>query len=205
MNPVSPTVTGDTIIVPYESGELYALATPDGRELWDNSLSIGRKTQASAIFGGIGGDPVVDGEVVFAVSSGGMIAAYGIPLGQRLWEKPVASINTPWAAGDYLFVLTTDNTLVALLKYDGRIRWSTRLASFEDEDDKKRPIFWRGPVMVDGKLAVAGSHGEMVLVSAVDGSVQSTLEIPEGVTTAPVIAGGAMMFVTRDATLYTLK
>ncbi|MDE3038187.1 MAG: PQQ-like beta-propeller repeat protein, partial [Pseudomonadota bacterium] len=62
MNQVSPTVTGDTVIVPYSSGEVYALAAADGHELWSDSLSPGGgHIGTSALFGGIGGDPVVDG------------------------------------------------------------------------------------------------------------------------------------------------
>lgn len=205
MNSVSPTVAGDTVIVPYASGELYALAAADGHALWNNSLSLSQRTEASGVFAGIGGDPVVDGEVVFAVSSGGMLAVYGMPFGQRLWEYPVSSINTPWVAGDYLFLLTADNTLVALVKYDGRVRWSTKLPSFEDEEDRRRPIFWRGPVMVDGKLAVVGARGEMKLISAADGSVVSTVSIPDDVYTAPIVAGGRMYLINKDARLTSLQ
>ncbi|MDX2113806.1 MAG: PQQ-binding-like beta-propeller repeat protein [Alphaproteobacteria bacterium] len=205
LSSVSPTVAGGTILVPYESGEVYALATTDGRELWNASLALSSRTRATNIFAGIGGEPVVDGEVAFAVSSGGLLAAYGIPLGQRLWDRPISSMNTPWLAGDYLYVLASDNTLLALVKYDGRVRWRAKLPSFEDEEKKRRPIFWRGPVMADGKLYVAGSRGQMKVVNAADGSIAGDIELPDDVLTSPVVAGGAMFFVTQDAALVALK
>jgi outer membrane protein assembly factor BamB len=74
MNAVSPAVVGDMVVSPYASGELYALSTADGRELWTDSLALNRQTQAGAAFSGIGGDPVVDGSVVFAVSHGGLLS-----------------------------------------------------------------------------------------------------------------------------------
>jgi len=205
MNSVSPAVSGDTVIVPYESGELYALSATDGHEMWNNSLALGKRTQASSIFAGIGGDPVIDGDVVFAVSSGGVLAVYGMLQGQRLWDKPIASLNTPWVSGDYLFLLTADNTLAAFVKYDGRVRWATQLPGFEDMEGKRRPIFWRGPVLVDGKLAVAGSRGEMKIFSAADGKELSTVSIPNDVYTAPVVAGGKMFLINKDARLYSLQ
>lgn len=205
LNSVSPTVAGDTVIVPYESGELYALSLIDGHEMWNNSLALGKRTQASSIFAGIGGDPVVDGDVVFAVSSGGLLAVYSVLQGQRLWEKPVAALNTPWVSGDYLFLITADNTLVAFVKYDGRVRWSVQLPGFGDMEGKRRPILWRGPVLVDGKLAVVGSRGEMKLFSAADGSALSTVSIPDDIYTAPVVAGGRMYLVTKGAKLYVLQ
>lgn len=205
LNSVSPTIASGTVIVPYASGELYGLAAQDGRELWSESLAVAARTQALSVFSGIGGDPVVDNDVVFAVSYGGMLSVLSLWNGQHIWNKPVSSINTPWVAGDYLFLLTSDNTLVCFIKYSGRVRWATQLPSFEDEEDKKRPITWRGPVLVSGRLAVAGSRGEMLLVSAADGRIVSTVEIPDDVYTAPVIAGGRMYLVNQSAELYSLQ
>ncbi len=205
MNAVSPTIDGDTIVVPYESGELYALSAPDGRQLWTNSLAVGKRTLASAIFAGIGGDPVIDGTVVFAASSGGLLAVYDMPYGQPLWQKQVSSVNTPWVSGDYLFVLTADNTLVAFVKYDGRIRWATRLPSFENEEKKLDSIFWRGPVLANGKLAVVSSRGELRLYSAADGTLDSTIDVADDIYTAPIVVGGKMYLINKSAELYSLQ
>jgi outer membrane protein assembly factor BamB len=205
MNSVSPSVAGDTVIVPYSSGELYSIASFDGRELWNTLLSLNKRTQASAIFSGIGGDPVVDNEVVFAVSSSGALAVFSTVQGQKIWDRPFSSVNTPWVAGDFLFMLTTDDTLICMVKYDGRIRWSTQLDSFEDMQGKRRPISWRGPILVNGKLAVVGSRGKMLLVDSAEGKIASTIEIPDEVYTAPVIAGGRMYLINKDAKLTVLK
>jgi len=205
MGTVSPLVAGEILVAPYSSGEIYALGANDGREIWSDSLSSGKRTQASALFAGIGGDPVVDGGVVFAVSSGGTLSAHALSTGQRAWERPVGAVNTPWISGDYLFLLTTDNTLICFVKFDGRIRWSTKLPSFEDEELKRRPISWKGPVLVSGKLAVISSNGQMFLLNATDGKIAGTKSIPEDVYTAPVVAGGRMYVVTQDATLHSLQ
>ncbi len=206
LNAVSPVVAGRTVIVPYASGEIYALSQDDGKPLWDQSMVLNAgANQSNTAFSGIGGDPVVDGDVVFAVSNSGMLSVYSIIYGQRIWDKPVASLNTPWVAGDYLYLISSDNTLICFVKYDGRIRWSLQLASFEDEDRKLEPITWRGPVMADGKLALVGSHGKLVLVSAADGTIAATESIPDGIATAPVIAGGRMYLVGKNATLYSLQ
>lgn len=205
MNSVSPMVSGDVVIVPYSSGEVYALSVADGKELWSEALSSGKNTQAAALLSGIGGDPVVDDTVVISVSSGGMISVQSVKTGQRAWEKPVGSLNTPWLAGDSLFVLTTSNTLVSFLKYDGRVRWSTQLPRFENPEEKTHPITMKGPVMVDGKLAVVASTGQLYLVAADTGAITSTIEVPDEVFTAPVVAGGQMFLVDQDATLYSLR
>ena len=205
MNTVSPAVAGGKVVVPYSSGEIYVLSSADGKEIWSETLTGGKRLQASALFAGIGGDPVIDGEVVLAVNSGGVLSVKSLAAGQSAWELPIGSNNTPWIAGEYVFLLTSDNTLVALHKFDGHVRWSTKLASFEDEAKKKNPITWKGPVLVDSKLAVVASNGQLLLVNADDGKITATKSIPEGIYTSPVVAGGRMYLVSQDATLYELQ
>lgn len=205
MNTVSPVVNGGDIIVPYASGEVHSLSVIDGNTLWSDLLAAPGRTIASSSFSGIGGDPVVDGDFVFAVSSGGKLAVFALATGQRIWEKPISSINTPWIAGDYLFLITSDNSVICFLKYTGAVRWAVKLPSYKNEKKKEDPILWRGPVVVNGMVAIAGSQGEMKLLNAADGTVVSTKEIPEGIVTAPVVAGGRMFFVGQDATLYSLQ
>ena len=202
---VSPVVASGTVVVPYASGEIYGLSVSDGREIWTQSLNAIAKTQATSIFSGIGGDPLVDGDVVFAISSGGMLTVTGLYNGQKIWDRQVASISTPWISGDYLFVLSSENTLICFVKYSGRVRWVSQLPSFEDEEDKKRPISWAAPVMAGGNLMLAGSRGEMRVISAADGKLVDTKSIPDEVFGSPVIANGVMYFVTKDAALYALK
>lgn len=205
MNTISPTVASDMVIVPYASGELYALKLETGDEIWRASLAQAKRTEATAIFSGIGGDPVVDESVVFAVSSSGLFSVFNLLNSQPLWEKNIASINTPWVVGEYVFVLTEDNRLMAMVKYDGRVRWSVQLKSYQDAKRKLKPIVWRGPVMADGKIIVVSSDGEMLVIDGASGSILSTVDVADGISTAPVIADGKIFIVGKDATLYSYQ
>lgn len=205
MNSVSPTIAGDDVLVPYSSGELFAISIADGKELWSDTLLQNKHTQASVVFTGIGGDPVVDGTVAFITSSDGITAAIDTARGQRVWHQQAGSLNTPWLAGDELFLLTADNVLVDLVKYNGKIRWTTALTSYEDPDSKQNPISWRGPLLVGGKLVVVSSNGKMLFISAASGKIVETKSIPDNILTAPVVAGGKLYLVGQDATLYSFQ
>lgn len=205
MNSVSPTVSENIVIVPYTSGDLYGLNLQDGKELWSESISMHKRTEASDIFSGIGGDPVVDGAVVFAVSNDNGFSVITTDRGQRIWDRPIASANTPWVSGNAAFLLTTDNTVVCYMKFDGRIRWATKLESFKDADRKLYPITWHGPVLVDGKLLLASDDGRLMRISAADGTIVDTKSIPDDIQTSPVVAGGVMYLMGKNATLYSLK
>jgi outer membrane protein assembly factor BamB len=205
MNNVSPAIAADAVIVPYASGELYALKQDTGDEIWRESLAQSKRTEATAIFSGIGGDPVVDEAVVFAVSSSGVFSVFSILNGQPVWTAKIASINTPWLVGEYVFALSEDNVLVAMVKYDGRIRWTAQLKRFDDEKRSLKPIVWRGPLMVDGKLLLVNTYGEMVLVDAATGAISSTFDVSNNMSTAPVAAGGRVYLINKDATLYSFQ
>ncbi len=205
MNSVSPTIKGGDVLVPYSSGELFSLSLNSGKEQWSENLLQNRYNQLASVFTGIGGDPVIDDNVAFVTSNGGVTIAINMNNGKRIWQQQLASINTPWLAGDELFILTSENTLVDAVKYTGKIRWKTQLDSYEDPDNKRRPVSWRGPVMVGGNLIVVSSNGQMVFVSAASGKISQTRDIPDNILTAPVVAGGKMYLVRQDAKLYSFQ
>jgi len=86
------------------------------------------------------------------------MAAVNLEQGVRVWEIDLGGVQTPWAAEDYIFVLTNDSQVVAVRREDGRIRWVGLLQRFEDPEDQEEPIRWYGPVLAGERLIVAGSH-----------------------------------------------
>lgn len=204
MNSVSPTIVNDVALVPYASGELFAISMADGKELWSETLQKNKNTEAHGVFAGIGGDPVIDGSVIFATSNNGVTSAIHAN-GQKIWQQQVGSINNPWLAGDELFLLTTDNSLIDMVKYSGKIRWTTKLETYEDPEKKLHPISWRGAVLVNGKLLAIASNGKAVLVNATDGKIDSTIEIPKDIFTPPIIADGKLYLVGKNAELYSFE
>jgi outer membrane protein assembly factor BamB len=55
----SPAVTGETVISPFSSGELIALRTSNGQQLWQQVLSRTNRTNALSEIRDIVGRPVV--------------------------------------------------------------------------------------------------------------------------------------------------
>jgi outer membrane protein assembly factor BamB len=59
---------------------------------------------------------------VYIAGYGGQMAAIDARRGIRRWDIDIASTETPWVAGDFIYLLTTRGEVVALLRADGRIR-----------------------------------------------------------------------------------
>jgi outer membrane protein assembly factor BamB len=193
------------VIAGFGSGDLVALRAASGSVSWTDSLASVRGRNSLVDLSAITGLPVVQDGRVYAVGLGGLMVSIDLRSGRRLWEREVASAETPWLAGDWLFVLATDGHLAAITRADGTVAWVSQLPRFEDEEDQKHPIRWTGPVLAGNRLIVASSNAKLLAVSPTDGKTLTDQEIPGAAPLAPSVAGGTVFLVTNDATLLALR
>ncbi|MCA0977071.1 PQQ-binding-like beta-propeller repeat protein [Qipengyuania flava] len=194
----APAAGNGTVVSGYTSGELVAYRYENGRSLWADALArTSISTQVGAL-SDIDADPIIDNGQVFALGQGGRMAAYELVTGQRLWELNVAGISTPAIAGDWIFALTDDARMMAIARSTGKVRWLTQLARFENEEKKKNPIFWQGPVLAGGNLWAVNSDGEIWTVSTGEGSASLYRELGEPISLPPVVANGTL-YVLDDS------
>ncbi len=198
-------VQGETVVVPYSSGELYALRVENGRPAWNNALTRSGNVTALTDINDIAGRPVIDRDMVFAANQSGDLVAMNFVNGEITWTRDIASIQTPLVVGDFVYVVSTGGQVLCLLRRDGRVKWTSQLAVFKDPDDKEDPIVWTGPVLVNNKLLLVSSDGKAVALSAFTGEKQGEADLPEGSRVAPVVANGTLYVLTDDAQLLALR
>ena len=201
----APAAGQGTVIAGYSSGELSAYRYENGRTLWSDALA---RTNISTTVGSItdiDADPIIDSGRVYALGQGGRMAAYELLTGQRIWELNLAGISTPAIAGEWIFTLTDDARLLAIARSTGRVRWITQLQRYKDEEDKKGPIFWTGPVLAGGQLWVASSRGEVWKVSAGEGSAQFVTDLGQPVSLPPVVTDGFLYILDDSGTLHAWR
>lgn len=204
LSSTSPAVAGSVIIAPYSSGELLAMRVENGTVLWSDSLSRTGNVTALTQLSDIAGRPVVSNGLVVAISHAGRFVAIDLRSGERVWTRDIGGVQTPWIAGDYAFVVTSDSELIAIRLRDGGIRWLTQLPRFTDED-KDEAVVWSGPILAGDRLILASSSGLAVSVSPYTGLVLGSLELPDKAFIAPIAANGMVYFYTDDATLLALR
>ena len=202
----SPAVDGGIAIVPYSSAEVFALRLDNGRPLWSDTLERPRRTQALAQISDIEGAPVIDGDRVFVGGRGGQVAAIDIRRGVRAWDADLAAIDTPWLAGDFIFLLTERNEVVCLTRGDGRIRWVTQLPRTTDsEDDEGVALSWRGPLLAGEQLILTSSNGDVLALSPYTGEQAGGYSLPDPAAVTPIIADGSIYFLTEEAKLLAYR
>ncbi|BBK42645.1 pyrrolo-quinoline quinone [Allostella vacuolata] len=201
----SPAVEADAVVAAFTSGELFALRVENGRVAWQDNLAAVRRIDAISDLADIRGRPVIDRGTVFAVSHSGRMVAIDLRTGNRIWEQEVGSLESPWVVGDYIYVLTADSEVVCLSRGDGRIRWVRPLPRFRRETERKDPLFWAGPVVAGDRVVVFGSNREAFAISPYTGELLGTIQLPDAVYAAPVVAGRTLYVVTDEAALIALR
>lgn len=202
----SPAVDDGIAVVPYSSAEVFALRLDNGRPLWSDTLERPRRTQAVAELNDIDGTPVIDGDLVFVGGRGGQVAAIDMRQGVRAWDADLAAVDTPWLAGDFLYVLTEDREVACLVQNDGRIRWVTQMPRTADPDDADAAaLTWRGPVLAGERLYLTSSGGDLVTLSPFDGKQIKGRTLPAPAAVPPVVAGGTIVVLTEEAELLAYR
>ena len=201
----SPAVEGEIAVVAYSSGEIYALSTENGRPLWNDSLASAQSLDAMTALADIRGRPIIDHGMVFAVSHSGRMLAIDLRSGDRVWEQDIGGSYSPWVAGDFIYLLTNDSSLVCLTRRDGKVKWVLDLPVYQNEKKRRDPIEWAGPVLASDRLIVISSDGTAVAVSPYTGKALGRIDISDGGYVAPVLANQTLYILTSNADLLAYR
>ncbi|MAZ04601.1 MAG: pyrrolo-quinoline quinone [Sneathiella sp.] len=201
----SPAYDNGTVVVPFASGELYAFRAANGQQAWSDQLVRRRLYSSLTSLTDINAFPVIDRGVVYAASYSGRMIAVDLRTGNRLWDQEISTLQTPWVAGDFLFVVSTDGDLVCMSRRNGLIRWVRPLGKYEDPEDKRDLIIWTGPILASDRLILVSNYGLAVSVSPYDGKVLGRMELSDPASIPPVVAGNTLYILTDDADLVALR
>lgn len=201
----SPAVEGDTVVAAYSSGEVYALRAENGQPIWSDALNrSGGLTPMSAL-NDVDGNPVIDRGMVYATSQGGRTVAIDFRTGERVWERNLGGVQTPWVAGDFIFLITSENEVVCLARRDGRVKWVRELQKYGRPDKRKDPLYWAGPVLVSDRLVLVSSLGYALSISPYTGEILSQMKLPGPSYISPVVANDSLYIFTDKGDLVALK
>jgi outer membrane protein assembly factor BamB len=209
----SPAISEDTVVAPFSSGELIALRAANGGPQWSEVLSRTNRTNALSEIRDIPGRPVIYKGDVFAAGQSGVFAAVALRTGSRRWDLPVASIDTPWPAGDVVYVVSKAGELVAVNRDNGQVYWVKDLnkgrkrtvrGMFGLNKRVETPI-WTGPLMADNRLLLANNWGELAVLDAKTGERTKSIKLGQPAYIAPIAYNGMVYLVTDKAELVAIR
>jgi outer membrane protein assembly factor BamB len=197
-----PAVKNEVAVIAYSSGEVFGINTSRGNELWSELIGLGsdRRSAAAGISDVVAAPVIVDG-MVYIGGHGGDLAAFNLTNGFRIWSQKLGSINSTPAVYDKWIFAIASNHVVALNRFDGRVKWVVDLQKTED----KKEIVYSGPAIGDGKLLITSSNGKLLQLDPRNGSTLSTSEISDDILTAPVVDGKTAYIINSDSDLEVLR
>lgn len=201
----SPAVLSGLAIAPYSSGEVFALRLNNGRPAWSDNLTAVRRADAVSSLADIRALPVIDRDVVFAISHASRMVALDLRTGTRLWDRNIGGLNMPWVAGEYIFLVNNQQQVLAVTRRGGRVKWITQLRQWEDEEDRTDPVTWVGPVLAGDRLIMASSLGDILSVSPYTGEVLGKVDAGSGVRISPIVVDGTLLILTDSGTLQAYR
>ena len=203
----SPAVANDTVVTSFASGELVAVRSANGNELWDANLSNSNQTNALSEIRDIPGRPVIYKTDVFAVSHASVLAATDLRTGAPRWTLPVSGITTPWPVGDVVFVVDQNGQIFCASREGGEIYWITDLNASAGKKKKKdkHPTYWSSPVVASSRVITVSSKGEAVALNPKTGAVTGRLRLGSPAVIGPIAAAGMVYVVTEQAQLIAIR
>lgn len=198
----SPAANNDAVIAAFSSGEISYLDAENGNVKWSHSLAPRRRLGGIGSLSDVIALPVIDHSSVYGIGFGGQMARYELNTGQPVWQREIASIETPWVAGERLFVTTLDNQLASIDKQSGNIVWITDLSNIKGAKDTE---IWTGPIMGSNHILIASSHGKIAEISAKDGKLIRIFKAPGPVSITPAIAGKTLYILSDNGKLAAYK
>src|SRR5262249_42734888 len=156
------------------------------------------RTSALSEIRDIAGRPVIYRGEVFAASHSGVFASVDLRTGEKRWDLPVSSINTPWPAGDVVYVADKAGQVMAVNRDNGQVYW---IKDLNEKRSRKeggfarigrhvvRPV-WTGPLLASSRLVLVNNWGEVVALDAKTGDEVKKLQIKDAGFLTPMAVDG---------------
>lgn len=202
----APATSNGMVVFPYASRELRGVLS-GGTSRWTTTVAGSRAGKVYAGISDISGDPVIDGDTVYAGSPSGRINAFSLTSGQRLWSAEEGAMSPVVVAGGSVFAVSDQNELIRLDASTGQRIWGQALPLFERNLIGRRKAVFNhyGPVLAGGRLWVASSDARLRAFDPVSGAQVAEVNMPSGATTNPVVAGQTLYVVSEDGQLLAFR
>ena len=191
----APAVKNNMVVAAYSSGEIFGINATQGQEIWTELLSLSSdRTKASASINDITASPIIVDGIAYITSHTGNLSAFNITNGFRIWERAIASGTTPFVSDRYLFVTGDDGKVFAINRFDGRIKWATKLP----KDDQ---AFFSGPIVAGDQVLVLSSEGLLFKIDPKTGNIAEKIEVPNDIYSPISVFNGKVYLYSNDAKL----
>ena len=135
-------------------------------------------------------NPVIDDQVVYLVGHADKTGAYRLSDGGEIWSIRHGGQLTPVISGNVIFILTSQNELLALNKNNGHLFWQQTIPEIKGK---------KNMILLDDQLIIIGTQNSAI-VNALTGQVKDTIET-EFDGSVPVVAQDGWYYLRKNGKL----
>jgi outer membrane protein assembly factor BamB len=198
LSAASPAVSGNTVVVPYSSGEVIAFDARSGELKWADAVVRSTRTLAVSGLTDVAASPVIYDGIVYATGVSGRTIAVRLGDGARLWEENVGSASTPAISGNAMFIVDLEDNVVAIDRISGKVFWRTALPVV-----RKKKFFsvWSGPTLAGNILWSVSNDKRLLGVDPATGQIVVDRKLQSPAYVKPTAASGQLLVLSADGML----
>ncbi len=201
----SPAVSNGQVILPFSTGDLVMVRANSGQPRWRSALDGGRASAAINVIGDISGDPVIDGNKVYAANLAGQTVQINLQNGKRNWALPVGAMGPVWPVAGAVFLVSDHARMMRIDARNGQVIWAQQLPQFSDPEDREGVIRYHGPVLAGGAMWVTSHDGHLRAFAPESGEIITDIAVPGGAASAPIVIGGVLYILSLDGKLHAFQ
>jgi outer membrane protein assembly factor BamB len=195
----APLVSFDRVYVPYLSGVLTVFNKKNAEEIWSKDLVEDFDYSPALSPVNIQVQPILTPHSLYIASPIGELIKISMH-GDIIWSSHIQDIKSMSHSANSIFVTTNGREVAAIDKNNGKLQWVTQL--YDEKVKKREVVYYSVPMIVNGKLHIAASNGELFVISPVDGVVEQKAKVPSGYLSTVIAHGRYFMFTEKGAVFH---
>jgi len=174
-------------------GKLIAIEAKTGRMVWEVAVDQSKGVTEIDRANDVTSQPIIDGPIIYSVSSKGKIAAFDRRSSKMLWDRPLSSFVGLNLYGNDIVVIHESSSIYSLQNEAGVINW-------RNADLQYRNI-GRG-VVIGEFIAVGDYDGYLHFINPSDGKITNRIQLSDSQILDNMISLNDNKLIVMDADGY---
>jgi len=179
-------------------GKLISIEAKSGLLVWEATVTESKGVTEIDRANDVTSQPIIDGAIIYSVSSKGKIAAIDRRSSRTLWDKPLSSFVGLSIYGFDIIIVHESGAIYSLQNEDGKTNW-------RNGDLQYRNI-GKG-IIVEDFIATGGFDGYLHFVSLSDGKITNRIKLSDTQILDNIISVSDSKIIIMDAngSIYSLE
>lgn len=193
----SPVIDDGMIYVGMDSGKVLALDQATGEQRWEQTVAIPQGRSELDRIVDVDADPMIDGQSIYAVSTGGTLAGLTRSGGQIAWKTDLSAENNLAADTGHIYASDLDSVVWGTNRRNGESIWKQDALEYRKLS---------APAVVDGKVLVGDYEGYLHWLSPDNGAILARgRPFTEAIRAQPVVVGDRAIVLGADGEVAAVR